>query len=107
PCASQGALSFYAKSRCTAPKLVGVHRGSCPCATSLCLLCAALVWTSVRAGDDQDRYEEQATSRFAQHKAERSLRGDRGERGNTVRDLEAAFPGKLTKTEAGKIEDEG
>jgi hypothetical protein len=71
------------------------------------LLCAALVCTSVRAGDEQDRFEEQAATRLAQHKAERGLRGDRGERGATVRDLEAAYPGKLTKTEPGKKENEG
>ena len=35
------------------------------------------------------------------------MRGDRGERGNTVRNLEAAFPGKLTKAEPGKIKNEG
>jgi hypothetical protein len=72
-----------------------------------CLLCATLVCPSVRAGEEQDKFEDHATTRLAQHKAERSLRGDRGERGNTVRDLEAAFPGKLPKTEPGKKEGEG
>jgi Ca2+-binding EF-hand superfamily protein len=71
------------------------------------LLCAAFVSTSARADDEQDRFEEQAVARLAHHKAERGLRGDRGERGNTVRDLEVAFPGKLTKGEPGKIENEG
>jgi Ca2+-binding EF-hand superfamily protein len=72
-----------------------------------CLLSAALVCASVHAGEEQDRAEEQATNRCAQRKAERSLRAERGERANTLRDLEAAFPGKVTRTEPGKNEDEG
>ncbi len=72
-----------------------------------CVFCAALVCTPVYAGEDQDRSEEQATTRCAHQKAGRSVRGNSGERGNTVRDLEAAFPNKLTKTEPGKNDKEG
>jgi Ca2+-binding EF-hand superfamily protein len=71
------------------------------------LLSAAFVAASVRADDEHDRYEQQTVARLASHKAQRGLRGDQGERGNTVRDLEAAFPGKLTKSEPGKNENEG
>lgn len=72
-----------------------------------CLLLAAPLCSPARAGEEQDRYEEQIVARLAQVKAERGIRGDRGERGNTVRDLEAAFPGKFEKTEPGKKENEG
>ncbi len=73
----------------------------------VCLLCVALPWVSVRADDEQERLEEQAIARCAHHKAERSLRAERGERASTIHDLEIAFPGKLAKTEPGKKENEG
>ncbi len=72
-----------------------------------CLLCAPLVWAPVHAGEEQDRYEEQAMTRCASHRAERAMRAERGERGSAIRDLEAAFPGKLPKAEPGKNEKEG
>jgi Ca2+-binding EF-hand superfamily protein len=71
------------------------------------LLWTALLGAAVRGGEEQDRAEEQAASRCANHIAERRMRAERGERANTVRDLEAAFPGKLAKTEPGKDKDEG
>ena len=72
-----------------------------------CLLCAALLSASpVRAGDEQDKYEEHATTRLAHQQTERALRGERGERAWTLRDLEAAFPGKLPKPEPGKQDEE-
>ena len=71
------------------------------------LLCAALACAPARAGEEQDRYEDQAAVRVAQHTASRGFRADQGERGSTLRDLEAAFPGKVTKTEPGKNESEG
>jgi Ca2+-binding EF-hand superfamily protein len=72
----------------------------------VCLFGVAFLCVSIFAGDEQDHAEEQAITRCAHQKAERSLRGERGERANTVRDLEGAFPGKLPKTEPGKKEDE-
>jgi Ca2+-binding EF-hand superfamily protein len=61
------------------------------------LLCTALVCASARAGEEQDKFEEQATTRLAHQKAERGLRGVWGERAQLVRELEVAFPGKLPK----------
>jgi Ca2+-binding EF-hand superfamily protein len=74
---------------------------------ALCLFCAALAGGSVRAGEEQDRHEDQAVTRCAQHKAQRSIQVERWERAQTVRELEAAYPGKLTKSEPGKNENEG
>jgi Ca2+-binding EF-hand superfamily protein len=74
---------------------------------TICVLCVTLGSALSLAGEEQDRFEDQATIRCAHHKAERSLRAERGERANTIRDLDAVFPGKLTKTEPGKTEDEG
>ncbi len=59
------------------------------------ILCAALACAPVRAGDEQDRYEEQAAMRAANMRVERSMRNERGERAMWVRDMEAAFPGKV------------
>ncbi|QJX00218.1 EF-hand domain-containing protein [Frigoriglobus tundricola] len=70
------------------------------------LLLTVLPFAPVRAGEEQDRFEEQAMARCAQHKAERLIRVGNWERANTVRDLEAAFPGKLPKTEFKKDDDE-
>jgi hypothetical protein len=72
-----------------------------------CLLAGVLVCGSARAGDEQDRYEDHAAARIAQHRAGRSARADQGERGNTLRDLEGAFPGKVTRDEPGKNPKEG
>jgi Ca2+-binding EF-hand superfamily protein len=74
---------------------------------AICTLAAALATTFATAGEEQDRFEEQATTQCAHHKAERNLRAERGERANTVRELDAAFPGKLPKTPPGKGADEG
>src|SRR5687767_8490096 len=79
--------------------------------TVACLLLTALACpaacTPVRAADEQqDKYEEQATTRCAHNRTERALRGERGERAFTIRDLEAAYPGKLPKAEPGKNDDE-
>ena len=70
------------------------------------LLLTALPYVPVRAGEEQDRFEEQAMTRCAQHKAERLVKIANWERANTIRDLEAAYPGKLPKTEFKKDEDE-
>jgi Ca2+-binding EF-hand superfamily protein len=76
-----------------------------------CFLCAALaclsLGTRTRAGDEQDRLEEQMTTQWAHQKANRSFGHNHGERGNTIRDLEAAFPGKLKMGDPGTIENEG
>jgi Ca2+-binding EF-hand superfamily protein len=73
-------------------------------------LCAALVCASfcpaARAGDEQDKFEEQATTRLAHQKAEHGLRGVYGERAQLVRELEAAFPDKLPKTDPAKADAE-
>jgi Ca2+-binding EF-hand superfamily protein len=74
--------------------------------SAICLLGAALAGADARAGEEQDRFEEQAVSRCAQHKAQRALQVAQWERANTIRDLEAAYPGKLAKTEPGKDEKE-
>jgi Ca2+-binding EF-hand superfamily protein len=60
-----------------------------------CLLSAALACAPARAGEEQDRYEEQATTRCAHQVVERTMRGELGERGQWVRELEGAYPGKL------------
>ncbi len=70
------------------------------------LLLTALPCALVRAGEEQDRFEEQAMARCAQHKAERLVKIGNWEKANTIRDLEAAFPGKLPKTDFKKDEDE-
>jgi Ca2+-binding EF-hand superfamily protein len=71
-----------------------------------CVICTVLLCAPVRAGDEQDRFEEQVSSRCARHKAERRIQVERWERANTIRDLEAAFPGKVPKTDPNKAEEE-
>lgn len=62
-----------------------------------CLISAALVCASARADDEQDRYEEQASTRCAHQVVERTMRGEMGEHGQWVRELEGAYPGKLDR----------
>ena len=75
------------------------------------LLSAALVCLSLgpraRAGDEQDKFEEQATTQWAHNKANRAFGHNHGERAMTIRDLEAAFPGKVKAGDPGKVENEG
>lgn len=73
----------------------------------ICLICAALGCASARAGEEQDRFEEESLTRCARHKAERVVQVERWERAATIRDLQAAYPGKLANSEPGKKEDEG
>jgi Ca2+-binding EF-hand superfamily protein len=69
-------------------------------------ICTALVCGSVRAGEEQDRFEEQAVNRHARHKAEHRIQVERWERANVLRDLEAAYPGKVPKTDMNKPDEE-
>ena len=66
-----------------------------------CIFCTALGCIPARAGEEQDRYEEQLTTRFASQRAERGARADRGEHGQWKRELEAAYPGKLKEKAGG------
>ncbi|MBM3982124.1 MAG: hypothetical protein FJ304_18045 [Planctomycetes bacterium] len=59
------------------------------------LLCALVACLPARAGDDQDRFEEQAAMRAANNRVERSMRTERGERAMWLKDLEVAYPGKV------------
>ena len=64
-----------------------------------CLLCAAAICVPARAGDEQDKFEEQATTRCAYQHIERTVQVEQWERAHAIRDMEAAFPGKLPKTD--------
>lgn len=70
------------------------------------LLGAALVCLPARAGDEQDKFEEQLTTQMAHQKANRVQGHTHGERGMTIRDLEAAFPGKVKTGDPGKVDNE-
>jgi hypothetical protein len=59
------------------------------------LLCALVACLPARAGDEQDRFEEQAAMRAANARVERSMRTERGERAMWLKDLEVAYPGKV------------
>jgi Ca2+-binding EF-hand superfamily protein len=72
-----------------------------------CVLCVALGCGSARAGDDKDKLEEQAVNRCAQQKAQRVQQIESWERAATIRDLDGVFPGKVSKAEPGKVNDEG
>ena len=74
------------------------HPARLLCAT----LCTAAIGAPARGGDDQDKFEEQATIRCAHARADRSVQVEQWERAATIRDLEAVYPGKLPKTEPGK-----
>src|SRR5262249_13110055 len=74
--------------------------------------CAVLIVSAsfsprVRAGEEQDKYEEQQTTQLAHQKANQAYGHNHGERAATIRDLEVAFPDKVKKGDPGKVENEG
>lgn len=71
------------------------------------LIGVALTCLAARAGDEQDKFEDQATTQLAHQKANRSFNHNHGERAFTIRDLEAAFPGKVKTGDPGKVDNEG